>query len=167
MLPMKNFVIGLVVALALVGGGIALFGHNPSTKNQPTGSTPTGQPGTTLDYSNRGLTQFPKEILSKTNTTELNLSHNQLSGALPAEIKNLTRLQTLNVSYNNMTGIPAEIGQMKSLKVIDYSYNNITGLPNELGNLTQLQTLDLRGNNPSQQDLNQIRAKLPNTEIKL
>lgn len=164
---MKNFFIGVVAAIILVGAGIALFGNNPSNKNQSPETTSTSQGGASLDYSNKGLTQFPKEILSKTDTTSLNLSHNGLTGSLPAEIKNLTSLQTLDVSYNNMSGIPAEIGQMHSLKIINYSYNNITGLPNELGNLAQLQLLDLRGNNPSQQDLSGIRSKLPNTDIKL
>jgi hypothetical protein len=41
-------------------------------------------------------------------------------------------------------------------------------LPMELGNLTQLKTLDLRKNpNISQQDLNAIRQKLTNTDIKV
>lgn len=165
---MRNFLIGAVAAIALVGIGIALFGNNPSNTNKNNSTTSSQTPSrTVLDYSNRGLTHFPKEILSITNATSLNLSHNKLTGALPAEIKNLTSLQTLDVSYNNMTGIPAEIGQMHSLKVINYAYNSITGLPHELGNLTELRVLDLRGNNPSQFDLNIIRPKLPNTDIKL
>lgn len=166
---MRRFIILAAATVVVAIAGVALFGNNPSNtnKNQNT-STGTSQPsGTSLDYSNRGLTHFPKEILNMTNATSLNLSHNSLTGALPAEIKNLTSLQTLDVSYNNMTGIPAEIGQMHSLKIINYSYNSITGLPHELGNLTELQVLDLRGNNPSQNDLNIIRPKLPNTDIKL
>lgn len=149
-----------------IGLGVVLFGNNPSNKNQtPTSST--RQQGTSLDYSNQQLIHFPKEALSKTDSTSLNLSHNQLTGALPAEIKKLSKLQQLDVSYNQMTGIPAEIGQMKSLRVLDYSNNQITGLPMELGNLTDLQVLDLTGNPKiSQHDLGIIRAKLTHTQIR-
>lgn len=168
----KKLILVIAVVAAVAGAVVALVfsGDNQKTPSQSSGSSKLSQPAPsskTLDYSDRGLTQFPKEILGMTSATSLNLSHNGLSGALPAEIKNLASLQTLDVSYNNMTGIPAEIGQMHNLKVINYSYNNITGLPNELGNLTGLQVLDLRGNNPSSQDLAGIRSKLPNTEIKL
>jgi Leucine-rich repeat (LRR) protein len=96
------------------------------------------------------------------------LSNNQLSGALPGEIRTITNLETLDVSNNRMTGIPAEIGQLGKLRVLNYNNNRLTGLPMELGNLTQLQTLDLSGNPKlSQQDLSGIRANLPNTTIKL
>ncbi len=157
----------LVILVIIAAVGVALFGNNPANKNQAPSTASSGQ-GSSLDYSNQGLAHFPKDALSRTDATSLNLSHNNLTGALPAEIKNLSNLQTLDVSYNSMTGIPAEIGQMHDLKTLNYSYNQITGLPMELGNLTQLQTLDLRGNpNVSQQDLAKIRAKLTNTDIKL
>ena len=64
-----------------------------------------------------------------------------------------------------MTGVPAEIGQLQKLETLDLSYNQLTGLPNELGNLKNLKTLNLAGNAYSQQDLHQIRAKLPNTNF--
>lgn len=157
----------LVIIILLAVAGVALFGNNPSNKNQLPPVSSSGQ-GTNLDYSNQGLTVFPKEALSRTDATSLNLSHNNLTGALPSEIHKLSSLQTLDVSYNHMTGIPAEIGQLHNLKILNYSYNQITGLPMELGNLTQLQVLDLSGNpSVSRQDLNTIRAKLPNTQIKL
>lgn len=163
----KKAFYALIIVIVLVAGGIALFGNNPANKNQAPAASSTSQ-GTALNYSNQGLAHFPKDALSHTDAVSLDLSHNNLTGALPAEIKNLSSLQTLDVSYNSMTGIPAEIGQMHSLRVLNYSYNQITGLPMELGNLTQLQTFDLRGNpNVSQQDLAKIRAKLTNTDIKL
>lgn len=164
----KKAFLGLLGVIVIVAIGVALFGNNPANKNQISNSTSSVGQSTSLDYSSQGLTHFPKDALSRTDTTSLNLSHNSLTGALPAEIKNLRNLQTLDVSYNHMTGIPAEIGQMHSLKVLNYSYNQITGLPMELGNLTQLQVFDLRGNpNVSQQDLVKIRAKLVNTNIEL
>jgi Leucine-rich repeat (LRR) protein len=65
-----------------------------------------------------------------------------------------------------MTGIPAEIGQLSKLRIANFANNDISGLPMEIGNLKNLQTLDLRGNpNVSQQDLGQIRQKIPNAQI--
>ncbi len=172
----KRILIITAVAILILGGlGAAIFALVKSDTSQPaaTQSTPTNKSaptakydGTSLDYSNYGLTEFPKSILDNTKLTSLNLSHNSLTGALPAEIKNLSKLQNLNVSFNNMTGVPAEIGQMKSLQILNYSDNQLSGLPMELGNLTQLKILDLSGNpNLSQQDLSQIAAKLKDTRI--
>lgn len=62
-----------------------------------------------------------------------------------------------------MTGVPAEIGQLSNLQVLDLSSNELTGLPNELGNP---KILDLSGNNYSQMDLDKITKTLPkNTKI--
>ena len=102
-------------------------------------------------------------ILQQTDLEELNISNNQITGALPSQIQNLKNLKTLNMSNNLMTGIPAEIGQLQKLETLDLSNNQFTGLPNELGNLKNLKTLNLSGNNYSFQDLNAITANLPAT----
>ena len=60
-----------------------------------------------------------------------------------------------------MTGVPAEIGQLSKLEVLDLSNNQLTGLPNELGNLKNLKTLNISGNDYSTVDLNSIIEKLP------
>jgi Leucine-rich repeat (LRR) protein len=162
-----RFVALAIGILVILGGALYLiFNGNDKTDQggQPVTETTSG---TNLDYSNRQLTTFPKEILDMTDATSLNLSNNRLTGALPAEIRHLTELEELNVSNNRMTGVPAEIGQLKKLKILNYNDNRLTGLPLELGNLNQLEVLDLRRNNISQYDLDQIRPKLPNTEIKL
>ncbi len=89
-----------------------------------------------------------------------------MTGALPAEIRKLTKLEILNASENKLTGIPAEIGQLSKLKTANFANNNISGLPLEIGNLNNLVTLDLRGNpNVSQYDISQIQAKIPNAKI--
>lgn len=119
--------------------------------------------GNKLDLSNQGLAQVSQEVFKKTNLEELDVSGNNLTGALPAEIRHLQKLKILNASNNQMTGVPAEVGQLTNLSVLDLSNNQLTGLPYELGNLKNLQILNLSGNNYSQQDLEIISNDLPKT----
>lgn len=119
-----------------------------------------------LDLSGRGLTSVPAEIFNEVGLEELDVSDNRLTGALPAEIRRLRNLRVLDASGNRMTGVPAEIGQLDALRVLDLSDNKLTGLPLELGNLRNLERLDLRGNAVSAQDLDAIRARLPNADIR-
>ncbi len=114
----------------------------------------------TINLSDKGLKSIPNEIFSRTETEELNISNNSITGSIQGEIRLLSKLKILNASNNSMTGVPAEIGQLQNLEVLDLSNNKLTGLPNELGNLGNLKTLDLSGNNYSKQDLEIIRTKL-------
>ena len=118
-----------------------------------------------LDLSGNGLEKVPDYVFGQFRLIELDLSGNKLTGALPAEIRLLTRLRSLDASDNAMTGVPAEIGQLLELQEIDLSNNQLTGLPLELGNLKNLRRLDLRGNEVSQPDLDAIRSQLTDTEI--
>jgi len=118
-----------------------------------------------IDLSGQGLTELPQNILGRTQTVELDVSGNRLTGALPAEIRHLRNLKVLNASSNDMTGVPAEIGQLSKLEVLILSDNLLTGLPYELGNLSKLKILDLTGNDVSSVDLEIIRAALPSTSI--
>jgi Leucine-rich repeat (LRR) protein len=56
--------------------------------------------------------------------------------------------KTLDLSHNNLTGaIPQEIGQLKLLAKLNFSFNSVSGeIPKQLGNLTNLQVLDLSSN---------------------
>lgn len=124
-----------------------------------------GPGATELDMQGKGLQEVPEKVWSMTDLEWLDISHNALRGALPAEIRKLQQLRTLDASDNLMTGVPAEIGQLANLKLLDLSNNQLTGLPYELANLTQLERLDLRGNDVSEADLAVIREQLTTTEI--
>ncbi|XP_027360721.1 receptor-like protein EIX2 isoform X2 [Abrus precatorius] len=59
----------------------------------------------------------------------LDLSFNNLSGEIPAQVFSLVQLQTLNLSRNHFTGkISREIGSMKNLESLDLSNNKLDAL---------------------------------------
>lgn len=118
-----------------------------------------------LDLSYQNMTSVPRDLFSNTTLTTLDLSHNALSGALPGEVRHLSKLEVLDLSDNMFTGVPAEVGQLSRLSELDLSNNALTGLPHELGNLSQLKILDLRGNKPSEFDLKIIRERIPGATI--
>lgn len=190
----KNIVIAvLVVAILGLGGWLIYEKHNhttttstttTSTSNQATAST---KDAGVLNYAHQNLTSVGPDIYNQTDATQLILSynnltslpsqmgnldklqvlkvdHNQLKGALIAEIRKMP-LVTLDASYNNMTGMPAEIGQLSQLQTLNYSYNKINTLPNEIANLKQLKTLNFTGNPLSANQISQLKTELPNTTI--
>lgn len=131
-----------------------------------TPATPNGaQSNTILTLSSGGMTRVSQDIFVRTELTSLDVSHNQLKGSLPGEVRHLINLTTLDLSYNAFTGVPAEIGQLTKLTSLNLSHNPITGLPLELGNLTHLKVLDLSATQYSKTDLEQIRKKLPVTTV--
>ena len=122
----------------------------------------------TLDMSGWGVDEVPMKTFEHTELVVLNLSNNNLTGALQSQVQNLQNLEWLDLSHNQFTGVPAEIGQLSKLQHLDLSYNQITGLPYELGNLKNLETLILTGNDYSVHDLDVIREELnPNTKLVL
>lgn len=146
---------------------MALFvgaGCVQDTGTQATTSLPrqvSGRVSGEIDLSGQGLTALPKDILKQSDATTLDISDNQIGGALPAEIRWMQSLQVLDASGNRMTGVPAEIGQLSELRILDLSDNELTGLPYELGNLGKLEVLDVSGNDYSEADLARITASLP------
>ena len=99
-----------------------------------------------LELQGFGLTgAVPAEIGQLTALKELWLSDNKLT-SLPAEIGQLTLLKVLWLDDNQLTSLPAEIGQLVSLKELYLSGNQLTSLPAEIGQLTSLTQLDLHGN---------------------
>lgn len=175
---MKIIVLSILIIPLLILSGCSIAPNYTTNTDQkinktvetevkiPTDDTPIKTTNNEeINLSNQGLTKVPSSIFEKTNTQTLDVSNNKLTGALPGEIRFLKNLKVLKASNNMMTGVPAEVGQLSNLEILDLSNNQLTGLPNELGNLKNLKTMNLSGNDYSEQDLNYIKERLPNTNF--
>ena len=125
---MQYLFIIVIIVLALFGGGylIGQKTNNDIRKENTFADTSSKKSdnqnnfdskGEALDLSGQGLTKAPSYIFNITSLKSLNLSSNQLEGALQAEIRHLSHLQILDLSDNKFTGVPAEVGQLKNLLV--------------------------------------------------
>ncbi len=86
----------------------------------------------------------------------LALAYNNLAGTLPAQLGDLTMLESLELNGNRLTGpVPREIGSLERLELLDLSGgasdpangNRLTGeIPDELSGLGALRTLHLGAN---------------------
>ncbi|XP_027359317.1 receptor-like protein EIX2 [Abrus precatorius] len=81
----------------------------------------------------------------------IDLSSNNFSGEIPAEIEDLFELISLNLSRNNLRGeIPSNIGKLASLEFLDLSRNQFVGsIPWSLTQIHRLSMLDLSHNHLS------------------
>ena len=88
---------------------------------------------------------------SKGRVVRLTLWSNGLTGAIPAQLGQLTELEFLSLPGNSLTGaIPPELGGLAELEALYLHFNGLSGaIPAELGNLTELEILYLYRNNLS------------------
>jgi len=116
------------------GGG---WSDNSGWKEPPLAADGFALPGTECSWFGIACDASEDHVIS------INLSYNQLTGGIPAELANLVSLQVLSLSGNQLTGsIPAEIGNLNNLRYLYLYDNQLTGpIPAELGSLTNLQWL--------------------------
>jgi hypothetical protein len=90
---------------------------------------------------------LPAELSDLSNLQTLLLSDNQLRGAHP-DLGKLSKLTTLDLSNNSLSGaFPRWIRKLKNLRELDLSYNRLTGgIPSWIGELKNLEVLLLDGN---------------------
>ena len=81
---------------------------------------------------------------------QLALDHNFCS-SVPRSVVSatLTKLEKLDLSYNQLAVLPADIGNLVSLEELKADHNMIVSLPGTMGRLTKLKTLSLKGNSIS------------------
>ena len=116
---------------------------------------------TGLNLISNGLTgTIPAELGNLTNLESLYLGRNRLTGTIPAELGNLTNLHSLGLGANQLSGtIPAELGNLNNLLGLGLDHNQLSGtIPVALGSLSSLQHLGLSAN----QLMGEIPAELDN-----
>ncbi|MFA6954626.1 MAG: fibronectin type III domain-containing protein [Thermoanaerobaculia bacterium] len=90
---------------------------------------------------------LPVELAQLTKLEELYLQGNALNGTIPKALANLP-LRTLNLGQNQITGaIPTELGSTSTLRSLVLDMNDLTGgIPSALGQLSLLITLHVHTN---------------------
>lgn len=75
--------------------------------------------------------------------------NNNVTGSLPVELGNLTKLRNLIIRDGSLTGnIPEEVYALQDMLQIQLFNHQLTGnISSSIQNLTNLQVLDIRGNN--------------------
>ena len=91
---------------------------------------------------------LPAQLGDLSRLISLDLGNNNLTGEIPEELGDLAALAHLNLNGNKLRGsIPEELGDLSRLTVLKLGSNNLTGpIPEELGELTKLTYLNLDGN---------------------
>ena len=79
---------------------------------------------------------------------ELRLPYNSLTGSLPVELGQLSKLKVLDLAGNRFSGsIPSALGDLGGLVSLDLGSNQLSGsIPSELGKLSELRYLNLGQN---------------------
>ncbi|KAL6639052.1 hypothetical protein ACP70R_022782 [Stipagrostis hirtigluma subsp. patula] len=99
---------------------------------------------------NRFAGKLPSSLANLSTSLQwLRTKHNNISGIIPSDIKNLENLQVLDFNVNSLTGvIPESIGKLTQLKQLYINSNKLSGsIPASIGQLTGLFVLGLENNN--------------------
>ncbi|XP_024010606.1 LOW QUALITY PROTEIN: receptor-like protein EIX1 [Eutrema salsugineum] len=81
----------------------------------------------------------------------MDLSNNELSGVIPIELGDLSKLRALNLSHNFMSSsIASNFSNLKDIESLDLSYNILHGsIPHKLTSFTSLAVFDVSYKNLS------------------
>ncbi|CAH8361322.1 unnamed protein product [Eruca vesicaria subsp. sativa] len=109
-----------------------------------------------LDLRNNRLSGNIPEFTNTQDTHTLllrgnNLTDNELSGDIPAELGGLLELKALNLSHNKLSGlIPESFSGLKNVESLDLSFNRLQGrIPSQLTELSSLAVFNVSFNNLS------------------
>ncbi|KAB2598719.1 receptor-like protein 12 [Pyrus ussuriensis x Pyrus communis] len=109
-----------------------------------------------LDFSKNNLSGALPHCLPNITALSIDISSNNLSGDIPESVTSLLKLISLNLSSNNLTRnqisgvLPNNFGQLEMLESHDLSRNQISGsIPPSFSSLHFLGVLDLSYNNLS------------------
>ncbi|KAE9609797.1 hypothetical protein Lal_00006415 [Lupinus albus] len=105
---------------------------------------------------------------NRENVVELNFSGMGLSGPIPDNsIGKLSKLQSLDLSFNKITALPSDFWSLSSLKTLNLSSNQISDSLNNIENFGLLETFDLSSNNYADEIPEAIRSLVKLRVLKL
>ncbi|MFN2285900.1 MAG: leucine-rich repeat domain-containing protein, partial [Anaerolineae bacterium] len=156
-------IMNLILLCALLIGGLSEQLASTRTQNAYDCSAATGLPQTECEalvalYTATGGENWYTQTNWLTTTTpctwygvtcdtghvtQVSLLSNNLNGALPPEIGDLTALTRLYLWDNAVSALPPEIGDLSTLTWLDLESNVLSTLPPEIGNLTAVENLFL------------------------
>ena len=99
-----------------------------------------------VDFENRGWSSLPAEMAELTKLESVNLLGNNID-TFPPMLAQMKNIFYLSLCSNKMKYIGPEIGEMTNLRVLIINMNQLHCLPKEIGNLTNLMYLEI-GSNP-------------------
>jgi Leucine-rich repeat (LRR) protein len=99
-------------------------------------------------YANNLRGPLPAALRNLTKLQYLQVWQNQLDGALPPELAELPELLGLYADDNDLEGeLPRAFGAMPKLRILDLDGNRLSGpIPAELGNIATLEEIGLSNN---------------------
>ncbi len=92
---------------------------------------------------------------------------NALSGPLPCELGQLTKLMLLQVDSNRLTALTPCLGALTQLYVLTASNNALTAVPDALAGCVALRTLDLKLNQLSYLNASLFTGSNPSPPVSL
>ncbi|CAO3656423.1 unnamed protein product [Mucor hiemalis] len=95
-------------------------------------------------YGGNRLVQLPDTLSEMSCLQELDVSYNQLT-SLPTNLE-IPSLLSLNISHNQLDFVPKSIARCHQLKSLNVSKNHLTSLPADLVNLRNLELFDISEN---------------------
>jgi Leucine-rich repeat (LRR) protein len=121
----------------------------PGTEGSWKGVTVSGDHVSHIDLDSNQLSgSIPSQLGNLSKLERLSLTANPLSGGIPSQLGNLSNLLELDLGGNLLSGsIPSQLGNLSKLEKLYLGFNQLSGsIPSELGNLNNLEHLFLFNN---------------------
>ncbi|XP_071926341.1 uncharacterized protein [Coffea arabica] len=101
-----------------------------------------------LDLScNQLIGAIPPKFGDLRHIRALNLSHNYLQGSIPSRLSMLNQIESLDLSYNDLSGeIPSELASLTTLSIFNVSFNNLSGRVPDTWQFASFDESNYRGN---------------------
>jgi len=145
-----------------VHGDDAVGEERPGVKEELTDAMPrwltqSSMEGDTADLDSWGMgeTCLPPGLFARKGLRRLRLSRNHLTQLPPGVLGNLSNLQKLVLSNNQLMKLPLDLGWCKQMKELDVSCNFLTELPHSVCELSELNSFKAFKN-----ELNSLPARI-------